>query len=275
MSPARIPFPPPPCPGYIAGSVVTFDIFATMLSHALRTATGSPTPIPILSYAYPLGPEAAISEQVDLGFQTYAWLARTVRDGADAAGAVRPPRLVLVGDSAGGGIAALLAQRLAAAANSGAARTRDATLPAPACLVLVSPSLELRSAGGSVTANAHRDVMLCPAAFRLLLAVLEANPKHTEPPARLHAPCFSAIHGSWAGLPPVFAWAAESEALADDAARAAAAVRAAGGHVEEEMVPHAFHEMPVWAHAVPEGADALERIAQFVHRSLQGNFERE
>jgi acetyl esterase/lipase len=132
----------------------------------------------------------------------------------------------------------------------------------------------VRTAGGTVTTNARRDVMLCPAVFRLLQAVLQTNPRHSEPPERLRAPCFSAMHGSWAGLPPVFAWAAEAEALADDAARAAAAIRAAGGRVVQEAAPHAFHEMPVWAHAVPEGAAALQRVAQFVRRSLEGG-ERE
>jgi acetyl esterase/lipase len=290
------------CTGYIAGSPITFDTFATVLSHALRTSTNSPAPIPIFAYAYPLGPAAAISEQVDLGLHTYAWLARTLRDGALAAGAACPPRIILVGDSAGGGIAALLAQRLAAASNSAAANHAAVAAaepiaagainavaviapascvaatpanaappppPSPACIVLLSPSLEIRIAGGTLTTNARRDVMLCPAVFRLLMAVLETNPKHTLPPDGLHAPCFSSIHGSWAGLPPVFAWAAEAEALADHAARAAAAIRAAGGRMEEEVAPHSFHEMPVWAHAVPEGAAALERIARFVSRCLE------
>lgn len=259
--------------GYIGGGAATYHIFGGTLAKVLGHAMGSSTPVPILSLAYPLAPDVAISEQVELAERTYVWLARVLRDGASAARAPTAPSIAIIGDSAGGGIAALLSQRLAAAATAAATATtwhvaaeRDEgpPPPAPSSLVLLSPALEIRASGGTVTTNRLRDVLLSNATFRLLHAVLELNPKHTQTPERLFSPAFSALHGSWAELPPTYVWAAEAEGLADDATRAAEAIRRAGGTVVEELASFSFHEAPVWAHVMPEAAAALKRIARFM-----------
>jgi len=252
----------------VAGNALTYEKFAAALSLCVGAAAGASAPVPLLSYEYPLAPEASIAEQVELGLGTYTWLARTLEAGAAAAGAASAPRIALVGDSAGGGIAALLAQRLAALQNlEEAPRSRvsdSGAPPPPSSLVLVSPALDIRADSASMHENARRDVMLAHSVFDFTIAALELNLKHTAPPRGLQAPEYSALHGSWAGLPPVYLWVAEAEALRDDTTRATAAIRAAGGEAEVVVALCAWHELPIWAHAVPEGAEAIASIARFV-----------
>jgi acetyl esterase/lipase len=80
-----------------------------------------------------------------------------------------PQRIVLAGDSAGGGLAVATALAL-----------RDAGEPLPVALALLSPWLDLTLSSKLIRSNASRDVMLNSA----WLAVSPSRPTSTAPAAR-------------------------------------------------------------------------------------------
>jgi epsilon-lactone hydrolase len=52
--------------------------------------------------------------------------------------------------------------------------------------------------------------------------------------------------------------------LLDDTTRVVERVRAAGGRVEVEIYPEMIHVFQAFAHFLPEGQQAIERIGAFV-----------
>lgn len=157
-------------------------------------------------------------------------------------------RIVLAGDSAGGGLVLKLLMRL-----------RDARLPMPACGVLLSPFTDLSCSGGSIRSNAPCDPMfgrvsVMHAGFYL------GGVDPTDPRC-------SPLFGSFAGLPPLLAQVGSTERLLDDSLRLAPRVRRAGGQILVEVwesLPHVWQAM-----GMPESAQAIASIGRFVRERLQ------
>jgi acetyl esterase/lipase len=163
------------------------------------------------------------------------------------AGGANPARLVVGGDSAGGGLAAALLQRLA-----------DDDLPAPAGVVLLSPWADLRLTAPSYTANAATDGL-----FSLEAATEAAAMYLVGHPAA--DPLVSPVLADWSGSPPLLIHASTSEVLRDDARELARAARAAGADVRLEEYadqPHVWHYGA--AAGVPEALAALSAVGRFV-----------
>ncbi|MEV0597827.1 alpha/beta hydrolase fold domain-containing protein [Streptomyces sp. NPDC050315] len=157
-----------------------------------------------------------------------------------------PARLAVVGESAGGGLAAgaLLA-------------ARGLGLPRPAALVGLSPWYDL-----TVTADAYER---CRASDPVLdrSALADSAARYlagTDPRTPLASPLF-ADDAALAWLPPVLVQASADEVLADDAARFAARVAAAGGRAWHRTWAGEAH---CWHIAVPARATAREAVAAIV-----------
>lgn len=157
-------------------------------------------------------------------------------------------RIVVGGDSAGGGLALALLLSL-----------RDAGDPLPAGAALFSPWTDLAATGDSILRNDRSDPMFhgrrIAEGARLYLGDAQA----TEPLA-------SPLYADLAGLPPLFIQASDSEVLLDNSTRLAEKARKAGVAVEFR----AWHKLPhVWqffAPFLPEGRAALAETAQFIRR---------
>jgi acetyl esterase/lipase len=164
------------------------------------------------------------------------------------ASGVRADRVVIAGDSAGGGLA--LATLVA---------LRDAGEPLPAGAVLFSPWTDLASTGASMRDNDGRDPMFRSAAFARVAPLYLGDTPATHP---LASPLYAALHG----LPPLFMRAGSTEVLLDDTRRVAARARDEGVLVDCAIWPDMPHIWPIYAPFMPEARRVLDEAAQFVRR---------
>ena len=81
-------------------------------------------------------------------------------------------------------------------------------------------------------------------------------------------PTASPLFGELAGLPPLLIHVGTAEVLLDDARRFAERARTAGVDVFLEEWEDMIHVWHTFAAMVPEGAQAIERIGEFVRERL-------
>ena len=163
-------------------------------------------------------------------------------------------RIVILGDSAGGGLSLSLLHWAQAEAEAGRGT-------APAAAVVISPWTDLSLAGESMKTKADEDPFLTEAMLRTLAGMYlgTGDPK---------SPFASPIVGARAGLPPVQIHVGTREILLDDSIAYAARVRTAGGavdlHVWEGM-PHVFSASFAILDA---GETAMALMADFVRSQV-------
>ncbi len=90
------------------------------------------------------------------------------------------------------------------------------------------------------------------------LRTLAASYIHARDPAE---PLISPVVADLRDLPPLQVYAADGEALHDDAVRLAAAARAAGVEVRLEIVPDSVHSFVLFPF-LPEAGAALRALAE-------------
>jgi monoterpene epsilon-lactone hydrolase len=219
--------------GYFAGSA---DTHGPMMAR-LSSYAGVPVVIP----NYRLSTEAPFPAAFDD--------AMAVWDDLMARG-YEPSKIVIGGDSAGGGLALALLAALCA---------RDER---PAGIFTMSPWTDLTLSGESVDQNAAADAII--PADRMGDA---ARMYHAETPA--DDPRVSPLFADFDAPPPAFFQVGGPEVLADDTYRMAEVLRSAGGEVEVQTwhdAPHVWHLGEYW---VPEARAALRDIARFVQTSFE------
>ena len=184
---------------------------------------------------YPLAPEHTAADTVAWTTDVYA--------SAAAAGEAAGRGVVLMGDSAGGGLA--LAVAVAA---------RDRGLPMPAALILLSPWLDVGMTAPDAEELDRRDRIL---ARRGLLAAGKAYAGEAGVANPLASPLFADL----AGLPPVTIFASTTEGLVADARRLAArAAQIPGWRVDVRETPDMLHDWALFGF-LPETRAVREQIA--------------
>jgi epsilon-lactone hydrolase len=157
-------------------------------------------------------------------------------------------RIVIAGDSAGGGLA--LAMMLA---------LREAGDPLPAAGVLFSPWTDLAATGASIQANSRSDVMFHGNSIARAARHYLGDTPATHPLA-------SPLYADLRGLPPLFVQASSSEVLLDDSTRLTERAKEAGVEVSFtawHRLPHAWHLL---APFLPEARAALAEAGEFIRR---------
>jgi acetyl esterase/lipase len=217
--------------GYCVGSPATHRLLVGNLSRT-SDALG-------LSVDYRLAPEHPFPAVLEDAQSAYRHL-------LDAG--FEPNRIVIAGDSAGGGIVAGLQLRL-----------REARMPLPAAAVLISPWLDLTNSAETFRSRADADVMLTKEnADRFAAWYLSgADPK---------TPSASPIFADLAGLPPQLVHVGDAEVLLDDSLTYAKKAKAAGVDVTLEVWDDMIHVFPAFEGFLPQAGESIEKIGKFVKR---------
>lgn len=173
--------------------------------------------------------------------------------GVLAAGFV-PARIAVCGESAGGNLTLGLLQRI-----------RKAGLGMPACAVPISPVTDMGRAHlpPSRTALMKRDAMLSLPSLAQVTELYVGAWDTADPE-------LSPLYADYAGFPPLYFLASDSEILLDDSVLAAGCARAAGVDVRLDVWPLLPHAFPLFGRWFPEVAEARDDIAAFIRRWIPG-----
>ena len=214
--------------GYVMGSVNTHRAMIGRISRAAQAR--------VLAINYRLAPEHPFPAAVEDATAAYRWLLKA---------GYQPNKIVIAGDSAGGGLtfAALVA-------------LRDARTPLPAAAVPISPWNDLAGTGASIKSRAGVDPMV----GRQGLAPMA---RHYAGSTDLKTPLLSPLYADLRGLPPLLIHVGDAEILLDDSTRIAERAKAAGVDVTLEVWPEMIHVWHVFAKLLPEGQQAIDRIGEF------------
>ncbi len=188
----------------------------------------------VFALEYRLAPEHRFPAAVDDAVAAYRML---------LARGTSHDRIVIAGDSAGGGLA--LATLLA---------LRDHGDSLPAGAVLFSPWTDLTCSGASMQTNEGRDPMFHAQVFPIVARQYlgDADAKH---------PYASPLFGDLENLPPIHIQVGDTELLLDDSTRIAEKA-----HIDLQVwrdVPHIFQ---IWAPFMPEARRALTQAARFIEK---------
>jgi|TARA_B100000809_G_scaffold228805_1_gene242040 acetyl esterase/lipase len=215
--------------GYLFGSVRTHRV---MLAHMARAAKAR-----VLALDYRLAPEIPFPAPVEDSVAAYRWLQDQ---------GISPQKIVLGGDSAGGGlvVAALVA-------------LRSVGEPMAAAGVCISAWADMESTGQSMTTNAEADPSVSK---ERLLKIAKVYLAGKDP----RAPLASPVHADLTGLPPLLLQVGSIEVLLDDSTMLKTRAKEAGVSVEMEVwddMPHVWHH---YAPILPEARKAIGKIGEFV-----------
>ena len=211
----------------------------------------------MVSVDYRLAPENPWPAGVDDSWAALRWVGEHAAElGGD------PNRIAVAGDSAGGNIAAIMAQLARDHARDNAHLNGG---PSLVFQLLWYPStigdLSLPSFVENATAYIL-DLEVIEAFLRWYVPGLELS-DFTALPANL-APG----NGELAGLPPAFIGTAEHDPLRDDGARYAELLNAAGVQAELCNEPHMVHGYVNFAIVVPAAAEATNRGLAALKKAL-------
>jgi len=219
--------------GFFFGSLNTHRHLVSRLA-AAAGITG-------FSIDYRLAPEHQLPAALDDALAAYRWLVGQGLTGN---------RIVLVGDSAGGNLAAATALRL-----------REAKLPRPGGLLLISSWLDLTQSGASYQLRAAADPMLthhtmCEVA-RIYVGAFDA--RH---------PWASPINGELSGLPPVMIQVGTDEVLLSESLVFAEKAALQGIDVRLHVWPEMVHDWPLFHAMLPQGTRAIAEAGRWIKETL-------
>jgi acetyl esterase/lipase len=196
---------------YFHGGAYTFSItsehwqFLQML--ALRTHSRVLVPL------YPLAPEHKVTD-------TLAFAQALYRDRVLSS---EPKKWILMGDSAGGGLALALAQQLAAQ-----------NLPEPQQLILASPWLDISMQNPEIDKVQAQDPVLSALAS-------QEEGKMYAGALDVHDPRVSPLYGTLEGLPPISLYTGTEDILHPDAEKLTEQMKSKGITMNVQSFPRMMH----------------------------------
>jgi len=220
--------------GYISGSFISHQDLAMRISRAAKAK--------VLLIDYRLAPEDPFPAAVEDAVKSYKWLIENQK--------INPNKIVIAGDSAGGGLTLVTLIKL-----------RDDNISLPAAGVCLSPWTDLTLTGESYYRNAKADPFLkyYDIAFMAHLYIGDNDPQN---------PYISPLYADLHGLPPILIHVGTAEIIEDDSVRFAEKAKKAGTDVKLEIFDdmiHGFQAFSAWA---PEGQGAIDKIGAYIQEKL-------
>lgn len=237
-----------PSRGTRAGTILyfhggSFSLGSPETAMALTAHLVERTGVRALSLDYRLAPEHPFPAGLEDCLAAYASL---LDDGTD------PGSIVLVGDSAGGGLT--VTTTLAA---------RSAGLPMPAGIVAFSPGLDHTRTGASMATKEGVDPLFTREGMGRTGDLYLAGQDPAQP---LLAP---AVFADLTGFPPILLQVGTNELLLDDSVRLADRAREADVDVVLEVVADVPHVFPAFIGMIDEADQAVDRAALFISQRLR------
>jgi acetyl esterase/lipase len=221
--------------GYCSGSIRSHRRLVTEAGRAAGVRT--------LAVGYRLAPEHPFPAAFEDAFTAWRFLRG---NGVEAA------RIVVGGDSAGGGLSLALALRL-----------RDAREALPACLWLISPWVDLTLSGTTLASRDSIDPLIHKGYLGELADAYLGGTDTARTDARV-SPLFADLTGA----PPTMIQVGSAETLLADAVRLAGALGEADVSVTLEVWPHMIHAWSVWNARLEAGRQALVSAGSFIRRHV-------
>jgi len=218
--------------GYVACSPVTYRGFTSSLSRAAG--------VRVFALDYRRAPEHKFPAAIEDAVSGYRSLLEKGEE---------PGRIVIGGDSAGGGLAAALLIAL-----------RDRGLPPPSAAFLLSPWTDLAATGASLVTNEATDPILSGKTAAAIASLYHGYASPREP-------LISPLYGDLIGLPPMLIYVSDTEILLDDAVRFAARAKRHGVKVELRIENGLPHVWPIFiGFGLPEARQTISEIAEFIRQ---------
>ena len=221
--------------GYVIGSL---DSHRHLVAEAGRAAGCW-----ALALDYRLAPEHPFPAPVEDSVAGYRYL---------LARGIKPGRIAIAGDSAGGGlvVAAMVA-------------IREAGLSQPGCGWCISPWVDMEMTGETMTSKSAADPMVQREGVAEM-ARLYLN--GADPRSPLAAPLYADL----SGLAPLLIQVGAAETLLDDAIRLAKSAGAADVGVELQIWPEMVHVWHLFHPELKAGKQAIEAGGAFVRAQTSG-----
>lgn len=212
--------------GFALGSIKTHRAIAGQLAEAGNIHTL------LIDYRQP--PEHPFPAALQDALTAYDWLRKNGYE-----------RIVIIGDSAGGGLALSTVISL-----------RDHHAPKPVLVICLSPVTDVECTGDSMITNAKRDPWLTMDTKVLFdYYVGRHNPRD---------PLISPLYADFANFPPLVIHVGTDEILLNDSTRLAEKAKAAGVDVQIKIWPGMWHIFPFFAPFVPQAAQAIAEIGEAI-----------
>ncbi|MBD9427818.1 alpha/beta hydrolase [Pseudomonas sp. PDM15] len=221
---------------YVSGSLRSHRALASHIARASQ--------VRVLLLDYRLAPEHPFPAALDDAVAAFAWLQSEL--------GLQPDRIVIAGDSAGGGLSLATALRI-----------RNSGQPLPRALVALSPWTDLTCSGKSFERLSHKDPFF-PTADRLQQAAL-AYARQIP----LNHPEVSPRFADLRGLPDLYIQVGSDEVLLSDSVDLANQATKVGVKVRLEEWPGMWHVWQAFCDWMPESRDAISRIGQYINAALR------
>lgn len=218
--------------GYIGPMKNIYRSFGVLYSRALGGGH-------VLTVDYRVAPQHMFPAALEDAAAAYDWLLE------------RYPaqKIILAGDSAGGGLALALCHYL-----------KDQEKELPAGVIAMSPWTDMTDSGESYKTNFERDPLFGRTEDSILFAreyLGDADPKN---------PYASPLFGDFKGFPPMLFQVGSYEMLLSDSLEAAKKARHAGVKVRCTVYEGMFHVFQMAKSALPESRAAWREVRDFLER---------
>jgi epsilon-lactone hydrolase len=219
--------------GWLFGNLASHRRMISKISRACR--------LPVLALDYRLVPAVTFAEEIADCVAGYRWLLDQ---------GVKPERIVIMGDSAGGHLTFATALR-----------ARDEGLPMPGALVGISGVYDMSTEGKASHANHAADRTGALPALDWMMRVVLAGADPADPKV-------SPLRADLTGLPPTLLVVSSSEVIYCDSELFAEKLAAAGVPCTLSVWPDQLHVFQAFGPLVPEAGRSLIEIARFVRSAV-------